>query len=565
VPCKINSHIMDYINQVEEGTIRACEEQHELVDYVRWIFETEDIWVDETQLENYLSQTKYFPYELLFPWEIFVLALHCCVYRADGYPRWPDLFLLVGRGAGKDGYIAFESWCLIGPYNGIRMYDVDICANTEDQAKAPFEDVWNILESPEHTRKMEKHFTWNKEEIISRETKARIKYRANNPKGRDGMRSGIVVFNEIHQYEDYKNINVFTTGLGKKKHPRRTYATTNGDVRDGPLDQMLDTGRLILKREIPDNGMLPFICELNKFEEVHDSKNWTMSNPSLPYLPQLEEEIRKEYLDWIKSPNEFTAFMTKRMNFPQQDSELAAVEWDMIVAATRERPDTAGLDAIIGIDFMKTTDFAAVGALTKREAVFAWESHSWFCFNSCDKERLRVPWEAWETEGKLTVDHGVEINLGLMENYILELCEKYNVIGVALDGFRYALVRDMLERIGFTAGKGGNIYMVRPSDIIKVVPVVESAFVSKRVAWGAYEPVMRWYTNNTKKVPASAAAKQRAGADSNGNYRYDKIEPKSRKTDGFMAMVAALTQESLLSDYCEDDNNSMLNMAVITG
>lgn len=563
MPCKLNNRILEYMEQIETGAIRACEEQHQLVKYVRYIFNTEDIWVNEEQLENYLSQTKYFPYERLFPWEVFVFALHNCVYRWDNRPRWPDLFMLIGRGAGKDGYIAYESFCLIGPYNGIGHYDADICANTEDQAKAPFTDVWEILESPIWSKKLERFFRWNLEEIECKKTKSKIKFRANNPKGRDGMRSGIVIFNEIHQYQDYKNINVFTTGLGKKPHPRRTYATTNGDVRDGPLDQMLATSMLILKREIPDNGMLPFVCRLNEKEQVHDPENWQMANPSLPYREDLRIEIEKEYIDWKAHPNEFTDFMTKRMNFPQQDTELAAVPWENIEAATRERPDTTGFDAIIGIDFVKTSDFATVGALTKIDGEYVWESNSWFCTHSCDKERLHVPWQQWAEEGKLTVCDDVEIDLDSVEEYILDLCEKYNVIGVVLDTFRYQLVKRVLENCGFTAGKGGNIFLIRPSEIIKVVPIVDQIFLRNKIAWGIYEPLMRWFTNNTKKAPASAAAKQRAGSDANGNYKYEKIEPKSRKTDGFMALVAAMTQESLLSDEIVDDEG--LWMPVITG
>lgn len=562
--CEINNRILEYIEAVETGAIRACEEQQLLVAYVRDVFETEDIWVNEEQLENYLSQVKYFPYERLFPWEVFVFALHDCVYRQDGRPRWPDLFMLIGRGAGKDGYIAYETFCLIGPYNGIDHYDVDICANTEDQAKAPFTDVWEILESPAWSKKLEKYFRWNLEEIECRKTKSKVKYRANNPKGRDGMRSGIVIFNEIHQYLDYKNINVFTTGLGKKPHPRRTYATTNGDVRDGPLDQMIDTSLLILKREIPDNGMLPFICRLNKKEDVHDPENWQMANPSLPYREDLRIEIEKEYIDWKAHPNEFTDFMTKRMNFPQQDTEVAAVPWEYIEAATRERPDTTGYDAIIGIDFVKTTDFATVGALTKKDGEYAWESHSWFCTHSCDKERLHVPWQQWAEEGKLTICNDVEIDLASVEEYMFSLCEKYNAIAVVVDTFRYALIKKVIENVGFTGGKGGNIYVIRPSHIIQAVPVIDQMFLRERISWGEYEPLMRWFTNNTKKVPASAAAKQRAGPDSNGNYKYDKIEAKSRKTDGFMALVAAMTQEALLKDV-SDAPEEMPMLRVFTG
>ena len=42
-----------------------------------------------------------------------------------------------------------------------------------------------------------------------------MKGHTNNPKGRDGLRSGKVIFNEVHQYENYDNIKVFTTGQGK--------------------------------------------------------------------------------------------------------------------------------------------------------------------------------------------------------------------------------------------------------------------------------------------------------------------------------------------------------------
>ena len=216
MPCEIPKPIEEYMLQVETGGIQACIEQHLLVKYIRNAFEQEDIHVDEQQLDHYLRQATYFPYDTLFPWEKFVLGLHCCTYRADGLPRWPDLFLLIGRGAGKDGFIAYESWCLVSPYNGIKAYDVDICANSELQAKAPFEDIWGVLETPALTKRLQKHFYWNKESIVGLKTNSRIKYRTNNPKGKDGLRSGIVVFNEIHQYENYDNINVFTTGLGKK-------------------------------------------------------------------------------------------------------------------------------------------------------------------------------------------------------------------------------------------------------------------------------------------------------------------------------------------------------------
>ena len=149
----MNSRIQEYIDIVESGEYRVCIPQLLLIKLVRKTFENESIYVDEEQLEKYLGLQKYFPYEL-FPWEKFVFALHNCTYSAPGILRWPDLVLLLGRGAGKNGYIAFEDFALLTPINGIQNYDIDICATSEEQAKRSFDDIYNILES--HKAKMKK-------------------------------------------------------------------------------------------------------------------------------------------------------------------------------------------------------------------------------------------------------------------------------------------------------------------------------------------------------------------------------------------------------------------------
>ena len=318
--------IEEFMEAVESEKIRASREVKALVSHVRSCFKNEDIYTDSEQLTKYIGIAKYFPFEKLFPWQIFVVGLHDCTYwRVSKTPRWPDLFCMLGRGAGKDGTIAWESACLVSPYNGIRAYDVDICANNEDQALRPVKDVVEALETPEHTKKLKKFYYWTSEKVVGTETKSTILGRTNNPSGKDGMRSGMVVFNEIHQYQDYKNIEVFTTGLGKKPHPRRSYYTTQGDIREGPLDDMLGTATDILFDDLPDNGMLPFICRLDNKEEVYDEKNWEKANPSLPYLPTLMGEMRKEYNDWLAHPERLTAFMTKRMNIPKGTLDISAV------------------------------------------------------------------------------------------------------------------------------------------------------------------------------------------------------------------------------------------------
>lgn len=537
-------YITQFMDEVRSGKINACKEIKALIEHVEYCFENEDIYVDHEQLEKYLSLARYFPYETIFPWQAFVIGLHDSTYwRDSGMPRWPDLLCVLGRGAGKDGTIALESIALSSQYNGIQEYDVDICANNEEQAIRPVQDATNAFEMPKNIKKLKKFFYWTKEKIISLKTNSTIKGRTNNPKGKDGLRSGIVIFNEIHQYEDYKNINVFTTGLGKKKHPRRSYYTTQGDVREGPLDDLLDTAEGILFGGDPDNGLLPFICRLDSKDEVHDESNWEKANPSLPYLPDLKEEIRKEYREWKKNPQRLPAFMTKRMNIPDGASEIKVTDWENILATNRPIPVIHRWSCTCGIDYMKVTDFASVNLHFRRGDERYDVNHSWLCLNSKDIPRLKCPWKEWADEGLLTLVDDVEIHPTILTEYISEAKKEYDIKMLALDDFRYALLSRYLKDIGFDPKIYKNVKLVRPSDIMKVVPVIDSCFANQWFNWGD-NPVLRWATNNTKLIRHG----RKLGSDDTdvGNYVYGKIEAKSRKTDPFMAVAASMTIEDAL-------------------
>ena len=532
---QIPKEIQTYIDIVEQGTFKTCEEQKQLVALVKRVFATETLKIDAIQIEKYLSYQRYFPFRL-FQWEIFCFVLHCCVFRTDGTPRWSDLFALMGRGGGKNGYLSFEDFCLITPTNGVSYYDIDICANSEEQAKTSFDEIYNILENPKWRKKFEKNFRWTKTEIQNKHTRSKIKYRTNNPKGKDGLRSGKVDFDEPHAYENWENINVFTTGLGKKPHPRRTYISTNGDVRDGPLDQLIEKSHKILNGELPDNGFLPFICKLDNEAEVHDESNWEKANPSLPYLPTLKEQMRREFQDYLLDPVINNAFMTKRMNIPQGRKDTEVASWENILKTKGDVPDMTGKTCVCGIDFSKTTDFVSVFLLFKDKDKYYGIHHSWFCTACNDKHRIKLPLNEMAERGLLTIVNDVEINQTLIAEWIRDAQMIYNIEKVAIDSYRYSLLsRALREVAGFDANEK-TVKLVRPSDIMLVQPKIHSTFVGHKIIWGD-DPMMRWYTNNAKLEPAQ-----------NNNFKFGKIEPKSRKTDGFMAFVAAMTLEEELPD-----------------
>lgn len=300
---------------------------------------------------------------------------------------------------------------------------------------------------------------------------------------------------------------------------------------------------LILKGAMEDNGFLPFICKLDDEKEVHDKENWFKANPSLYYRQGLLKQIEKEYADYKISPYTNLSFMTKRMNIPKTQMDAEVTTWDNILATNQEMEDLTGCDCVVGIDYSKVSDMVGVCLLFRKNHKYYAICHGWFCKHSCDKDRIKAPLEAWEQQGLLTIINDIEINPDDICKWIDEQLNKYYFLKLGLDNFRYALFNNSLKSIDIDGNDKERVKMIRPSDIMKIVPVIDSLFNNHDIIVGD-NPLFRWCCNNTKLIDAGK-----------GNFVYDKIEPRSRKTDVFMAFVHAMIASQ---DVLEDESNEEL-------
>ena len=534
----IPEKIKAYIDYVRSGERPMCIWQLQLVNLVERAFLTEDIRLDENQASRYLGLQKHFPYRLLL-WEEFCFLLHNCVYKADGQLRWPRMAIVVGRGAGKNGYLAFEDFALLTPVNGIRNYDIDIFATSEAQARVTFDDIWDILEGNKDY--FSRFFTWTKEEIKNNATNSRLTYNTSSAKTKDGARPGKVDFDEFHAYENSRLVDVAVTGLGKKKHPRRTIITTMGDVRGGPMDKLMERAEKVLAGELADGGWLYFVCRLDSDEEINDPDLWGKANPSLydHNRPELLNEILEEYQEYREDPAGHAAFATKRMNRPKGDILAQVTSWENIQAASKPIPVEAlfGCPAVGAVDYASTQDFVTAGVLIPKDGMFYWLQHTWVCKQSSTLSYVKFPLREAELRGELTMVDAVEISPDIPVAWLEEQREKYNLILTGIDHFRFTLLSKAFGEHGFDPDrKKGNLKLTYTPEQSMVAPIIASAFINHKIVWGDCM-IMRWFTNNATRM-----------IDKKGNITFGKIEPKSRKTDGFMAMVMAFICYMLRQD-----------------
>lgn len=532
------NYIRDYIQSIRSGEIPASREMHQACDYIEGKLNNPDAFADMERTEKAVELIERYFRIKLFPWEKFVLALVHCYYRSSDTLVFTEYLIMMGRGNGKNGFISGVAWYLTTKYHGVPGYNVDIIANSEDQAKTSFEDIYQMLEDT--WAKSKKFFYKSKEEIVSLRTRSYIKFNTSNARTKDGKRSACLIFDEIHEYQNSDTIKVFRSGFGKRKHSRTFYITTNGYVRDGVLDDRLRIAHDVLNGEIKNSRLCPLIYKLDDEKEADNKELWVKANPSLPYLPTLQLEIEQNFIDKDYDPTVASDLYTKRFNLPKGNAEIAVTDYSKVKATGRELPKLDGWTCTVGLDYAELSDWAAVNLHFRRGPQRYDINHAWLCTQSKTLQRVKAPWREWADRGIVTVVDDVSIHPDLLADYIRLAGQRYNVKMLAMDNYRWTLVSESLRKIGFDAQDKSRVKLVRPSDIMQVEPVIQECFDRELFTWGD-NPCLRWAVNNTKRVRSSRSL----GVDT-GNFIYAKIDAKSRKTDPWMALVASMVIEPVL-------------------
>lgn len=542
-----------YIRDILNGNIPACKELIKQTQIIHREFADHNIELNLELYDKYIKIGGLF-FKDVFPFQAFALAMSLCTfYKGTSRARWNKLLDVMGRGNGKDTLIAVSSSSLVSPYHGIKHYDIDIIANNYDQSTRPINDI-NYMATE---RKKEKFFQKIADSIYCPQTDSHITARSSDAKMQDGLRSGAVVFNEIHAYQNYAKLNVMITGLGKIDDPRTLYFTTNGEERGAVLDDMLDTAVDVLDGLADDRRFLYLIYKLDNLEEIHDKTMWVKANPMLPYRQTLLDEIEDEYETWKRNPTNMPAFPQKRMNLPVSSAEQEVAPWNVILKTEQEYDysNLDGMDCVLGIDASKTTDWTAVNFLFYDSDIdkYICINHAFICGKNRDLPGIKAPYRDWCSEGLGTIVDEKEVAPDMVVGWVMALAEEhnYNIVSVVLDNFKKGLFSEEFDRYGYSKDIG-NLFVIRPSDIAEIIPIIERAFINERLIWKGNN-MLRWATNNTKIIPWKRT--KTTGDNDMGNQLYAKINPRFRKTDPFMAFVHSMIRRMDIEEDYVDPND----------
>lgn len=536
-----NKYVDNYIKQWCDGKIIFNQERIDLVNYLEnEVLIKDNIHFDDEKIDKCIKFINkwYFPVQ---DYQKFIIAFIFLMDDESDTPYFTEFALFMGRGAGKNGFISAISDFMTTPIHGIKKYDISIVANSEDQAKTSFNEIYDVLLENKRNKTGERPkapYEVSKTEIKNRATSSIIKYNTSNTKTKDGGREGCVIFDEIAVYETPDMVNVKRGGLGKVPHDRTFYISTDGYVREGFMDGMKDRVLEVLAGKNSEDRIFPFYCKLDNPNEIDNENMWEKANPMLHppltgYASNLKRKIKEEYNVLHINRSNKPEFVTKRMNLPEQDPESVVAPWEEIKATNKPFPELENKACIGGLDYALVRDFASVGLLFRENDQYYWKTHSFIRREFLETTHLEPPIEQWADDGLLTIVDDDVIDISYIVNWFIQQQQKYNLTKVISDNFRTDIVRRPFEDAGI------------PLEVIKnptaihglLAPRIDTMFAKKQITFGD-NPLMRWFTNNV-------AVKMQP----DGSKKYIKKDEVRRKTDGFHAMLHALYRADEILEY----------------
>lgn len=531
---KYNEYIDTWIHLVETDKVHACNEQKMLMPFVKKVLDDKNVYVDSERIYEAVRVVEdYFPFKLLDFQKFFFSFVDGVFYKDTDDLVFDEYFLYMGRGGGKNGLISCTSFYLQSDKHGIRDYDIDIVATAEDQAKTSFNEVDQVIDS--HP-KLKRLFYKTKEIITYKKTNSSLRFRTSNAKSKDGGRPGAIIFDEVHQYDNYDNINVHIGGLGKVDKPRIFYLTTDGDVRESVLDDLKERSKRILLGEDHHNGFFPFIFKMDSVEEVDNPDLWEKANPRVNHDRTLKRTVMKQYNLMLQSSELRAGFLTKRMNLPTMDIAKAVAEWEEITATNQPIPDLVGNGCIGAVDFADLKDFCSVGLLFKKDGKRIFKQHTFIHEKSIRLTKFNIDIQGAVDLGLATIVKGVPIiPAKTVVDWFKGQAEQYIIKKVVADRYRYAALKEAFEAEGIELAGIPSGYITHN----RLHPIITRLFAEEMLIFGD-DKLMRWYCNNVY-----------VDTDGKGNKTYLKIEPIKRKTDGFFAFLHAMSADEELIEVGE--------------
>ena len=539
------NYLLEYIKEIDKGNILVGRDLRVQLDKLvadldnpKFIFDEEPGQLRIDFIEKFCKHTKS-PFNgmpfILELWEkAFLQTAYGFKYASTGLRRFNEVILLIARKNGKTTFVAGIDLAEFFLSRG--GVDIVCASNTNDQASILFEEINNmrehskVLSKPKRSRK-------NIFYIYSPKSKNKIKKLSGQSRNLDGFNIEVGCIDEVHEMTDSKVYDAIKQSQSTKEEPLIFIISTEGKVVEGFLDNKLAYCKKMLKGEIEDERVLPWLYTQDSQEEIfRDKRTWQKSNPSLGKVKSYS------YLEDImnKAKNDLATRVTmlcKDFNIKQLESG-SWLSFDELQNTTKfDIEELRDSYAIGGVDLSSTTDLTASVLVVKKNGKIYAIPHFFMPKDVLEKRMQEdsVPYDIWVKKGYITLSEGSQNDFTKVTQWFQQMVWDYGIrpLWIGYDPWNSKYWIDEMNDAGFTMEK------VRQGVFTLSEPMKQlEADLKNHIVIYDNNPVLKWCLANTQ-----------AKVDVNGNIQPCKLNSKYKRIDGAVALIIAY---SVLNNYKKD-------------
>jgi len=337
-----------------------------------------------------------------------------------------------------------------------------------------------------------------------------IKVLTKDNAGNEGKNPYINYFDEVHAQMDREQFDNLRSGQIAQEEPLNIITTTAGKQPGSLGAQIYAYAKDVLKNDNDDSWFV-LIYEPNKGYDWTDRKVWQMVNPNMGVSVNMEflENAFKEAQNNSFNRAEFLSkHLDVFVNYAETYFELDQLE-KMLVDDLQDE-ELEGMDCVAGVDLSRRTDLTCVNLnfptfddkgnpiLKVKQMYFIPE------FGIEEKEKQRnVPYRELAERGFVTLCPGKTVDEDMVDQYIMDAFEKYNLLQINYDPALAAKLVERWEMLGIPCVEVPQYptHMNEPFDDFELLLLQERILNGEKVpAVITDNPLFVFCTSNAKIV-----------------------------------------------------------------
>lgn len=384
-------------------------------------------WPSDAGMQSFpLTAPQAFQFANIFGW-----------YKDDGSRLIQEALLFCPRKYSKTTSIAsLAIYDLLFGDNNAQAY---VSSNSFAQSSVCFKI---ISEAVKHLDPMMKSFRRNRQLIYSimPNRTSFVQCLSSNADTLDGLNASTVILDEYAAATSASVRNVLQSSMGMRKNPLTVVITTASTLLEGPFVSMLEVDKKILRGEVENDSVFPFIFEPDEGDDWTDEAVWSKVQPHMGIT--VRKSFYDEYLKKAKaSADDLVEFKTKLLNIFTLPSTAQWIKPSMIsrnLTQVNLSEITTRPMCMVGVDLSVSDDMSAVayGLYDSINKSFVFKVDYYIPHNTIETHSNKELYQRWIDQGFLKECGDEVIDYEQIARDILNNSKYLNILSIGYDSYK---------------------------------------------------------------------------------------------------------------------------------